>query len=162
MSLGHYCVAGPGTVLAHVGVKQASWLTPGYTVRPTARGGKLERHPWGHSLSPPSPEQHCCELCFLRTWLPSSPVRPAARAYLGKRRGVCDGFLAQHLRDVDEPHASQVVLVLPSPVQAVVHQTGHVFKNVGAQRQLRGRQVVTVRCWLRRVRLRQRSAASNR
>lgn len=46
---------------------------------------------------------------------------------------------------MNELHAFQIMLVLPFPVQAVVHQTGNVFKNVSAQFQLQVREFMTIR-----------------
>lgn len=71
-------------------------------------------------------------------------VHDTRRAYLRNPRGFQDGFLTHHLWDVDEPHAFQVVLVLPPPVQAVVHQAGNVLENIGAQFQLQGAEVMEI------------------
>lgn len=45
---------------------------------------------------------------------------------------------------MNKPHAFQIVLVLPFPIQGVIHQTGNIFKNFGAQFQLQVRELMTL------------------
>lgn len=50
------------------------------------------------------------------------PIEDIAEcAYLSNWCGFQDRFLINHLWDIDKLHAFQIVLVLPFPVQGVIH-----------------------------------------